>query len=187
MIAAIGLFISFLGNFHSEERDDHDGYLLEETAPEDNPVESVTHHNDVIYPHESTSTAISQPENHSAEHTSKTKKDEYAHPNAVTVLNDNLKPFFDDLTAGLDRLDMLRSDSTVSRRQLMENWENYVDLESTIIKDSVVLAVTKLFPDITDNRMSILVSATESYKNYLQRANFVKMEFMAEVGRREEQ
>ena len=187
VIAAIGLLISFLGKFYSEEHGDHDEYMSEEITPEEKPNESVTPNNDVIYQQESPSTTVSRPENHSAEHTSKTQKNEYTQPNAVTVLNDNLKPFFDELTAGLDQLDMLRSDSTVSRRQLMENWENYVDLESTIIKDSVVLAVTKLFPDITDKRMSILVSATESYKNYLQRANFVKMEFMAEVGRREEQ
>ncbi|MDE5566842.1 MAG: protein kinase [Muribaculaceae bacterium] len=186
-IAAIGLLISFLGKFYSEERGDHDGYLSEKIIPEEKPDESVTPNNDVIYQQESPSTPVSRPENHSAERASKIQKNEYAQPNAVTVLNDNLKPFFDELIGGLDRLDMLRSDTTVSRRQLMENWENYVALEGAVIKDSVVLVVTKLFPDITDKRMSILVSATESYKNYLHRANFVKMEFMAEVDRRAEQ
>ena len=187
VIAAIGFFISFLGKFHSEERDDHDGYLLEETAPEDNPVESVTHHNDVIYPHESTSTAIPQPENHSAEHTSKTQKDEYAQPNVVTVLNDNLKPFFDELTAGLDRLDMLRSDTTVSRRQLMEYRENYLNLESKIFGDRIFSATIELFPELTSEEIGIVISATESYKNYIRHAKLVKKELITEINRRAEQ
>lgn len=179
VIAAIGLLISFLGKFYSEERGDHDEYLSEEITPEEKPAESVTPDRDVIYQHESPSTAISHPENHSAPL--------YDKPNSVIVLNDNLKPFFDELIAGLDRLDMLRSDTTVSRRQLMENWKNYAALENKVIKDSILMTVIDLFPDITNKQISILVSATESYKNYLQRANFVKKEFMSEVDRRAEQ
>ena len=98
-----------------------------------------------------------------------------------TDLNANLEPLFNGLIAGLDKLDAMRADTTLSRQQLVENWEVYLALEEAVITDSTVSVVTGLFPEISERKMSVMVSATDAYKSYLRRANAVKAEVISVI------
>ena len=62
-----------------------------------------------------------------------------------------------------------------------------MNLESKIFGDRIFSATIELFPELTSEEIGIVISATESYKNYIRHAKLVKKELITEINRRAEQ
>lgn len=89
------------------------------------------------------------------------------------VLEKYTRPYFDKMIAGLDHLDILQNDSTITREQLKDSISSYEKFEHDSFSD-VSYIVTEIFPDITAPEMGDVISGTPSYRRYIHRAGIVK-------------
>lgn len=189
-IGVVSILIAFLGKPIFEDSEDEvnsindvDTEEVVETVPGDSvvsvedqmPVESVTLKQvpETIYIQQ-TNEIKTQPEE-------RTREELLAELNMmIETLDLRVKPYFDELVDGLDQLNTFKDDTTLTRHQLMDEWDQYKKLEQESI--SKVLDITYVsFPNVKDSDLGDLISSTPSYKNYIRNAKKIKNEYWAEA------
>ena len=189
-IGVVSILIAFLGKPIFEDSEDEvnsindvDTEEVVETVRGDSvvsvedqmPVESVTLKQvpETIYIQQ-TNEIKTQPEE-------RTREELLAELNMmIETLDLRVKPYFDELVDGLDQLNTFKDDTTLTRHQLMDEWDKYKKLEQESI--SKVLDITYVsFPNVKDSDLGDLISSTPSYKNYIRNAKKIKNGYWAEA------
>nr|MDE5745358.1 protein kinase [Paramuribaculum sp.] len=102
------------------------------------------------------------------------------------ILCYEVQPYFDELITALNNLDILKSDTTLSRHELLEHWNRYSDLSHKNI--GVVMDKTRhIFYDVSVEELGNYMSATPSYKQYISRSKEVTDAYNREIDRRRKQ
>lgn len=99
---------------------------------------------------------------------------------AVITLDENLRPYFNELATRLDRLVRLKDDPTLSARQLSDSLSSYSRIESEDLSESISVA-HRLFPSADENELGDMISGTPSYAEYWRRAKPLKRELREEI------
>ena len=100
----------------------------------------------------------------------------------LTALDDAVRPYFNDMIAGLNRLDQAHLDLSLTADQLMTYWIDYQRLERE--KLEAMIPIVEAFTESHPGQTSSAVNSTRSCIAYLSRSQTVKKRFLAEMDRR---
>lgn len=99
------------------------------------------------------------------------------------ILDQRIKPAFDELQADLDRLNTLKNDTTLTGEQLLDNIRRHIDLaDEYIIEASAIL--NESYPGLTNREEARIMSYSKAYTGYTRRATPELRELGKEIERR---
>lgn len=99
------------------------------------------------------------------------------------TLEQLLRPVFGEMTAGLESLESMRNDTTLSGEQLRKGIKSYEELEAAGISRGMTI-VSDLFPECEMSEVGQILSSTSAYKEYIRRSRTVKKAYWREAERR---
>ena len=108
------------------------------------------------------------------------------HENAKEMakeLDKRIYPLYTQLNAGLDTLNLIKNDSTLTWEQLLSRIRRFSDKEDEY-KEETFAIVHEMFPDITDREAMRILAYSKYYTEYNKRANAELKEYGQEIERR---
>lgn len=101
----------------------------------------------------------------------------------AAILDQRISPYFDELNAGLDRLLVLKNDSTLSGQQLLDSIRTHSNKEEEYITEAFEI-LKDIFPDATERKAWRIMSHSKAYIGYKRRAEPELREYGSEIERR---
>lgn len=108
------------------------------------------------------------------------------HENAKAMakeLDKRIHPLYLQLNAGLDTLNLIKNDTTLTSEQLLSRIRDFSDVEDEY-KAETFSIVHDMFPDITERETLRILSYSKYYTEYNKRSNVELKEFGKEIERR---
>lgn len=101
----------------------------------------------------------------------------------AAILDQRIQPSFNVLLTGLDRLQALKADSTMSGVQLLDSIRRHSDLADEYIAEAFEI-LNETFPGLTDREAWRIMSYSKAYTGYTRRATPELNEYGRELERR---
>lgn len=108
------------------------------------------------------------------------------HENAKMMakeLDKRIRPLYIQLNAGLDTLNLIKNDTTLTREQLLSRIREFSDKEDEY-KEETFAIVYDMFPDITEREALRILSYSKYYTEYNKRSKAELKEYGQEMERR---
>ena len=108
------------------------------------------------------------------------------HENAKEMakeLDKRIHPLYIQLNAGLDSLNLLKKDTTLTREQLLSRGREFLDKEEEYKEETLAL-VYEMYPDITEREALRILSYSKDYTEYNKRSIPELKAFGQEIERR---
>lgn len=114
----------------------------------------------------------------------KTRKDIHVEAQEMArVLDKRIQPEFDELLAGLDRLNVLKSDESISGQQLLDSIRHHGDLADEYITEAFEI-LKDTYPSLSDREAWRIMAYSKAYTGYTRRATPELKEVGQEIDRR---
>lgn len=165
-IIIIGLLIGLIG-YLIERNDKH------ETLREPETVKEINRNSSIPLLEETSSDPIA-------------KTQEEIHDDAkrkAELLDKRIQPSFNVLLAGLNRLQTLKNDSSMSGQQLLDSIRRHSDLADEYIAEAFEI-LNETFPGLNDRETWRIMSYSKAYTGYTRRATPELKEYGLEMERR---
>ncbi len=114
------------------------------------------------------------------------KTQEEIHDDSQTMaamLDTRIQPAFDELLAGLDHLNVLKSDESLSGQQLLDSIRHHGDLADEYINEAFEI-LKETYPDLTEREAWRVMAYSKAYTEYTRRATPELREVGQEIERR---
>lgn len=101
----------------------------------------------------------------------------------AAALDRRISPSFDELLVGLDRLNALKNDTTLTGPQLLDSIRRHSDTADEYIAE-VAEILNEMFPGLTEREKARIMSYSKAYTGYSRRATPELREYGHEIERR---
>lgn len=104
----------------------------------------------------------------------------------ASLLDDRIRPAYNDLLADLDRIVRMKDDASLSGRQMLESVRRHCDRADECREEALAI-LRDMYPGLTDREAWRILAYSKVYTGYTRRANPELMDFRREYERRFQQ
>lgn len=101
----------------------------------------------------------------------------------AAALDQRISPSFDELLVGLDRLNALINDTSVTGPQLLDSIRRHSDIADEYIVEAAEI-LNEMYPGLTEREKARIMSYSQAYTGYTRRATPELREYGHEIERR---
>ncbi len=180
--AAVIILIAFMGKALFEDTDDYDDDPINESTTQ--TVIEAAPGDSIITEIANEPVAGMQLSVREGGHVARTQEE--IHADAVkkaAVLDERIRPYFNELMAGLDQLNKLKEDKTYTAQQLLDSIRKHGNLADEYVAEAFA-KLSDIYPGITDREAWRVMEYSKAYTSYTRRASSEGKTYRQEYERR---